>query len=1197
MERRPRAGSGLGALMLGVAFGFGTNLVTASPEHWWAPFQPIDEYAPFWLAALLVAVICWYAVRRLRRKRVIWVRPDSPYPGLEPFTADRAKVFFGRDEESSALLDRLKRGSKDTVQRFIPLVGPSGSGKSSLLLAGVLPRLSVRWGVIGPVEPGGNPFLSLANALADPGADGHRQAERFARLLRDEAVRLRDSAPAAGQVGTGTLTARLTTFQGSKSRLLLVIDQWEDVVTQSPPHERELFLALLRDAVTRHRALHVLIALRPETLADFDASFPQPLLGTPVAIGSLEPRLLKEAIVRPADAAGITFEPGLIDHIVAEAMIGDALPLVGHLLQRLTDDRNRDRHISVAAYERAGRVAGAIAQHADEIYEDLVTVHDTKVIDETLLRFVSWAGRDAVRQRVPVLDLDAGGRRIVEEFRAGRLIVDVEDGTAFDLAHDALLRQWNRFHDLIAANEQRLRRSALIVQRAEAWANSGGTDDLLRGRILDEARELAVQSTAVAEFVAASQTAQQEELARRATAVASRGEQLRERDRQLAIALGLAAVAEIAPSPAAVLTLWSLVESPTVTRLALGHTGKVTTMAWIPGEDRLISVAEDNSVCLWDSTGTLVDYATAPVSLTEAILSPNGARLQIFEGRDTASLWHTSYLRFEFIARSQRSAMSSRYCWSPTGSDLVGSDYTDATIWSGFETLYDSALKSRPFSAPAHSEPTWSPDNQHIAFLDEDKVVVIAASSGAATVAIDLSARPQRLSWSPDGQLLALICIPVKDRFGVRNLNASVVVYDLTGQVRAHRRAKGARGIAWSPDGSSLAVCVHPKPTNTRIELWDPGTLKPTAKRKIDIDTDGPLVWSHNSVWLAGRERPGSIAIWDTRADSVVHTAGNFDRQIGWSPDRTRMVMRNRTALHIVGPRATDMVKLREYPDPVGGVGTNAWSPQGDLIVSYDATTIEVWHAHTHEIVTTFDRRAFLPGDTHIEWSPDGRLFFSSNHDFWGRQPGTIAVLSPRDRRRVCKIERSPTETGPLTWSPDSTRIAGSNKPYSISIWSAESGEQEQEFPTEIEDLTAICWPANPHVIAIADRNAKIHIHNAETGHRQAVCIGHTATVYRLRWSPDGAHLASSGSDRYVRLWNGLTGEALAVLDLPHDVLDLYWTPDSRQLVATTGRNTIHTWTLPSDVSTLIANAEQHTDHTLTPIERERFGLGLDVQD
>ncbi|MEU3768648.1 AAA family ATPase [Amycolatopsis keratiniphila] len=1179
-----------------MAFGFGTNLVTASPEHWWAPFQPIDEYAPIWLAALLVTVICWYATRRLWRKRVIWVRSDSPYPGLEPFTADRAKVFFGRDEESRALLDRLKRGGMATVQRFIPLVGPSGSGKSSLLRAGVLPRLSVRWSVIGPVEPGGNPFLSLANALADPGVDGHRQAERFARLLRDEAVKLRDGAP-AGQAGTGTLSARLTTFQGSKSRLLLVIDQWEDVVTQSPPHERELFLALLQDAVTRHRALHVLIALRPETLAEFGALSPQPLLGTPVAIGSLEPRLLKEAIMRPADAAGISFEPGLIDHIVAEAMIGDALPLVGHLLQRLTDERNRDRHISVAAYDRAGRVAGAIAQHADEIYEDLATVHDTKVIDETLLRFVSWTGRDAVRQRVPVRDLDAGGQRIVEEFRAGRLIVDVEDGTAFDLAHDALLRQWNRFHDLIAANEQRLRRSALIVQRAEAWANSGGTDDLLRGRVLDEARELAVQSTAIAEFVAASQSAQQEELARRATAVASRGEQLRERDRQLAVAVSLAAVAEIAPTPAAVLTLWSLVESPTVTRLALGHTGKVTTMAWLPGEDRLISVAEDDSACLWDSTGTLVDYATAPVSLTEATLSPNGARLQIFEGRDTASLWHTRNLRFEFIARSQRSAMPSRYCWSPTGNDLVGSHYTDATIWSMFETLDDSALRSRSFSAPAHSEPTWSPDNQHIAFLDEDKVVVIAASSGAATVSIDLPARPQRLSWSPDGQLLALICTPVKDSFELRGPNASVVVYDLTGQVHARRRAKGATGIAWSPDGSSLAVCIYGKPTDTRLELWDPGTLRPTAKRKIDIDTDGPLVWSHNSAWLAARESLGSIAIWDTQADSVAHTAGGYHRQIGWSPDRTRMVTRNRNALHIVGPRAADMVKLREYPDLFGGIGTNAWSPQGDLIVSYDATTIEVWHAHTHEIVTTFDRTAFLPGDPRIEWSPDGQLFFSSNHDFWGRQPGTLAVLSPRDRRRVCKIERSPTETGPLTWSPDSTRIAGSNKPYSISVWSAESGEQEQEFSTEIENLTAICWPANPQVIAIADGDAKVHVHDAETGHRRAVCIGHSSPVNRLCWSPDGAHLASSSGDRYVRLWNGLTGEALAVLDVPHDVLDLSWTPDSQHLVATTGRNTTHTWTLPSDVSALIATAEQHTDHALTAIERERFGLGPDAQE
>lgn len=503
------------------------------------------------------------------------------------------------------------------------------------------------------------------------------------------------------------------TFQGSKSRVLLVIDQWEEVVTESPTHERELFLALLRDAVTRHGPLHVLIALRPETLADFDASFPQPLLGTPVAIGSLEPRLLKEAIVQPADAAGISFEHGLVDHIVAEAMIGDALPLVGHLLQRLTDERNRDRHISVAAYERAGRVAGAIAQHADEIYEDLSTVHDTEIIDETLLRFVSWVGRDAVRQRVPVRDLDASGRRIVEEFRAGRLIVDVHDGMAFDLAHDALVRQWSRFHDLIAANEQRLRRNALVVQRAEDWANSGGTDDLLRGRVLDEARELAAKSTAVAEFVAASQSAQQVELNQRATDVASRAEQIRDHDRQLAIAVALAAITEIAPSPAVVLTLWGMVESPTITRLALGHTDRVTAMAWLPGEDRLISVAEDDSACVWDSIGTLVDYAATPVGLTKASLSPDGSRLQIFEDSSTASLWHTNNLRFEFIARSQWSMPPSHYCWSPTGHELVISGHDEATIHSLFEPPNGTKLRSRSIlphrpSAQPHGGPTTS---------------------------------------------------------------------------------------------------------------------------------------------------------------------------------------------------------------------------------------------------------------------------------------------------------------------------------------------------------------------------------------------------------------------------------------------------------------------------------------------------------
>lgn len=362
------------------------------------------------------------------------LREVCPFKGLAPFEAADTEFFFGRERLVDELVGRL------ADVPVMAIIGPSGSGKSSLLRAGLLPTLGLRCVLVRP---------------------GERQpAELFAELE---------------SVSPG-------------ERLVLAVDQFEELFAASlAEHERRAFVdALVEAAWDPERRALILIALR----ADFFGRLAQyvelaDLVGpNHVLLGAMSPAELRRAIEGPAERTGLEVEPALVDALVDD-VAGETggLPLLSTALVDLWREREHGT-LTLAAYERTGGVRGAVGRHAEAAFRSL-GADDQKVARRILLRLVEGGDGEALRRRRATLEeLDADDDERVARVLAAlvdRRLLVADEGTA-ELVHEALLEQWPRLADWLDEDAQSRRLHRHLTQAASEWA-AGGRDpsELYRG--------------------------------------------------------------------------------------------------------------------------------------------------------------------------------------------------------------------------------------------------------------------------------------------------------------------------------------------------------------------------------------------------------------------------------------------------------------------------------------------------------------------------------------------------------------------------------------------------------------------------------------------------------------------------------------------------------------------------------------------
>ena len=428
-------------------------------------------------------------------------RFTNPFPGLRPFETDEYRLFFGREGQSDALITRLQRA------RLLAVVGTSGSGKSSLVRAGLLPAL--RGGMMAGagsgwriciMRPGSDPFGNLSHALADrdvlPEAGGGLPPAETEALI--EATLRRGSL--------GLVDAARQARLADNEKLLVVVDQFEELfrfrearATTSTGDDASAFVKLLLEAAQQHElSLYVVLTMRSDFLGDC-AQFQ----GLPEAINDgqyLIPRMTRDER-RMAIAGPVGVTRGKIAEPLVSRLLNDVgdnpdqLPILQHALMRTWDywqDRRNGGPLGLEHYEAIGTMAAALSRHADEAFSELPNERSL-LIAERLFKALTERGNDnrEIRRPTSLREICAIAEASEEEVvavinvfrREGRSFlmppagVRLSPETVIDISHESLIRNWQRLKDWVNEEAQ----SARIYRRlAEAAVlNREGKEGLL----------------------------------------------------------------------------------------------------------------------------------------------------------------------------------------------------------------------------------------------------------------------------------------------------------------------------------------------------------------------------------------------------------------------------------------------------------------------------------------------------------------------------------------------------------------------------------------------------------------------------------------------------------------------------------------------------------------------------------------------
>jgi WD40 repeat protein len=1107
-------------LLYGAGLGFLTNLATNSADGWGPPFTLIRDHSEYLLGAGVVVPAAYYVWRQRKlRTEHDWdaAKQGNPYPGLQSFGPEHETVFFGRDRAIRELHDRLDVPGGAPEDRFLLVAGPSGSGKSSLVNAGLAGLLRRRhWWLSEPIAPGRDPFGALVHAFQ--GELAKAESDALVRDLRVAAQRALERLRRTDDPRSTHPEVLHTLFRAAMRAnrpAVLLLDQAEELVTQVDTQTRLEFMALLHAALADHRRLHVVATMRAEFIADF---LPEPsgeLLRNPYVVTRLNRAELRQIITGPASRAGVEIEPEAVAAMVDDSTEAgaDVLPLLAHLLHNLYEDYGDDGRVTLQEYVDSGRVTEAISSTADKVLARLSRQYNEEQVMRTLLRFVSFASNseDPTRNRVRLEDLDAEERHIVQEFLEARLLVDDSDGHR-DLAHEALLRQWEPLRSCLAQQRPLLRQRTTFQQRAQEWVQSGRRADLLLPESqVDDATAVtaAIECSALLhEFCAASVESRRKARRSRAIAVAQQADLVKDANPQLALAVAREIV-ELSPEAVTTAALWARLRDPLVWSMRR-HSDRILAARW-DDNGHLWAVDRDGVVMVHDiEQEQPVQVRRLPYGAYPRAAEWSSVGELIFCDTDGLKRWDPAADEVELVDRHaivRHPIAISSDGW--LAYDRGGQMLVRAPGETGSTVL--------PVSSDDVGHAEWSPTG--LLAIGDDKGFVRAwnPETGETTVVHEHVSGVNSISWSQTGLLAS-----VDDR--------TIRVWDsATGETEILRGwEENLLGATWV-DREQLIIGVNGTRTrSSRIQLWNSGTKALRTLRHCSDSPSAVYPAPGGNLLICTSSGPAELIRTD-----LGHHVENRQRAAanGGAVHGTNLLTLGADGkLRRVGTDSSDRLGRDAH---FGTADLLAWSAQGLLASAmWDLTgysEVRVWDRHRATSSLVLRCNGVI---NDLAWSPDDLLA-------WGDQD-KVHVWDAQRRESVVVLEFAGV-VQTLSWSRTGLLAAGSNA-GELKIWDPVSatGRVLQPGGLQFGEVRTVAWSAKG-LLATGDSLGAVKVWDLDSGESRLLAV-HTNAVRSVAWSPNG--VLASGGDQTVRLCYAESGQSRIVDQQDDELRALAWSRD-----------------------------------------------------
>jgi len=1089
---------------------------------------------------------------------VLRISDVCPYQGLAPFTEADAEFFFGREKLVADLVAHLR-----SSPRFLVVVGPSGSGKSSVVQAGLFPALrrgevpgSEDWHLL-PFRPGNDPFA----ALSDVGLDIPQE---------------------------GDLQAVVRTFLGGHpqvERLVLSIDQFEELFALCAEPTQGQFLGQLITLLESNLSVTVIVALR----ADFYGHLLRhQLLVDWLKVGQVNvplmgPTELEEAVEEPARKIGLRFEPGLVETIVEEAgEAGHPLPLLESALTQLWE-RREDGVLIHASYQAVGRVAGAIGQWAEDAYSGL-TPEEQSLTRRVFTRLVHYGEGEAAdtRPRRSLSELIAQQEeretlhRLVRRLADARLLVTGGEPGAetVEIIHDALLREWGRLRRWVTEQREFYLWRQRLDDRLQEWEEKGQDEGvLLRGAVLAEGERWLSERP---------KDLNPDEWAYIRASVEKRGQEraAQERLRQrviLGLAGGLFATLILAVTAGLGWRSSAINENNLETQVAIRQTAQADVEMAATAEAQARQDAEIAATAEAEARQDAQRQADIALSRklanqsTSELDKPNyevALLLAIEAGRASDTAEAFTALRQAIAHRGRTIAILSdpvygidQANWNADGSRIltvgckIDRTHCPDNIVRVWDTETGAELVTLSDNKHGISQAIWNTSGNRILTIGcevkdylpdysgcpNSMVRVWNAETGAELVTLS----GHGIDWATWNANESRILTASDDTVQVWNAETGNELIALS-----LHRAIGFQP-RWNADESRILT----QSWNT-VQVWDAETGAELATISTPSDQVRRVVWNAEGTRFLTLRYDGTVQVWDAETGKEMVTLFGHTRPVdeaSWNADGSRILTLESDSVRLWDAETgAELAVLSAYETTTYGLWQASWNAEGTRFLTRGFEgPVQVWDAETgKELVNLFVRNS-----GQAIWNATGTRILTGD---WGKLPA-----------RLWDAE-SGIELAALTgsvvswesWKTDGHHILTVGGDGTVRVWDAETGAELACLSGDTYQLTGGTWNDDGTYILTRSDDDIVRVWSIVSGAELPTLSGHTNRVRYGSWNVDGTRILTHGDDGTARLWDSESGAELLVayIGQSHEMAGVGWTLDRTRVIARSNDGTVKVW-------------------------------------